>query len=84
MADDPSAMSAIDAAAKRFEDEDAKLYARVQRGDRVGATELVSSSVDEAADGVTGAIGTYIDRANRDRARPPTHASPAPRPAPRA
>ena len=58
MADDPSAMSAIDAAAKRFEDEDAKLYARVQRGDRVGATELVSSSVDEAADGVTGAIGT--------------------------
>ena len=68
MADDPSAMSAIDAAAKRFEDEDAKLYVRVQRGDRVGATQLVSSSVDEAADGVTGAIGTYVDRANRERA----------------
>ena len=32
---------------------DAKLYAAVKRGDRVGATELVSSYVDEAADGVT-------------------------------
>ena len=67
-ADDPSSMTAIDAAVKRFRDEDAKLYALVKRGDRVGATELVSGTVDEAADGVTTAIGTYIDRANRERA----------------
>ena len=67
-ADDPRSMTAIDAAVKRFEDEDAKLFALVKRGDGIGATDLVSSSVDEAADGVTAAIGTYIDRANRERA----------------
>ncbi|HEX6618794.1 MAG TPA: HAMP domain-containing methyl-accepting chemotaxis protein [Solirubrobacteraceae bacterium] len=67
-ADDPRSMTAIDAAVKRFVDQDAKLFTRVQRGDRVGATELVSSTVDEAADGVTTAIGAYIDRANRERA----------------
>jgi methyl-accepting chemotaxis protein len=66
-ADDPRSMTAIDAATKRFEDEDAKLYAVVKRGDRVGATGLVSSTVDEAADGVTAAIGAYIDRASRER-----------------
>jgi methyl-accepting chemotaxis protein len=66
-AGDPRSMAAIDAAFKRFEVEDAKLYATVKGGDRVGATELVSSSVDEAADGVTDAIGAYIERANRDR-----------------
>jgi len=67
-ADDPRSMIAIDAALKRFEDEDAKLFASVKRGDRVGATELVSSTVDEAADGVTNAIGAYIERTNRERA----------------
>ena len=67
-ADDPRSMTAIDAAAKRFEGEDAKLFALVKRGDRVGATELVSSTVDEAADGVTNAIGSYIDRATGERA----------------
>jgi hypothetical protein len=56
-ADDPRSMTAIDAAVKRFEDEDAKLFALVKRGDAIGATDLVSSSVDEAADGVTAAIG---------------------------
>ncbi len=66
-ADDPSSMTAIDAAVKRFTSEDAKLYALVRRGDRVGATGLVSGTVDEAADGVTTAIGAYIDRANRER-----------------
>ncbi|MGZ6674814.1 MAG: methyl-accepting chemotaxis protein, partial [Solirubrobacteraceae bacterium] len=66
-ADDPRSMTAIDAAVKRFEDEDAKLFALVTRGDALGATDLVSSSVDEAADGVTAAIGTYIDRANHER-----------------
>ena len=74
-ADDPDSMTAIDAAVKRFEGEDAKLYALVRRGDRVGATELVAGTVDEAADGVTAAIGAYIDRANRERARPTRFAS---------
>ena len=67
-ADDPRSMTAIDAAVKRFEEEDAKLFALVKRRDRVGATELVSSTADEAADGVTNAIGAYIDRADRERA----------------
>ncbi len=67
-ADDPRTIAAIDAAVKRFEDEDAKLFALVKRGDRVGATELVSSTVDEAADGVTAAIGAYTARAERERA----------------
>jgi methyl-accepting chemotaxis protein len=67
-ADDPRSITAIDAAVQRFEDEDAKLFALVKRGDRVGATELVSSTVDEAADGVTAAIGTYTARAQRERA----------------
>jgi methyl-accepting chemotaxis protein len=67
-ADDPRSMNVIDAALKRFEDEDAKLFASVERGDRVGATDLVSSTVDEAADGVTTAIGAYIERTNRERA----------------
>ena len=66
-ADDPRSMVAIDAAAKRFEAQDAKLYTLVRRGDRVGATGLVASTVDEAADGVTDAIGAYIDHANRER-----------------
>ena len=51
-ADDPRSMAAIDAAVKRFEGEDAKLFASVKRGDRVGAT---------------GAIGAYIERADRER-----------------
>jgi methyl-accepting chemotaxis protein len=67
-ADDPRSMTAIDAAVKRFESEDAKLFALVKRRDRVGATEFVSSTADEAADGVTNAIGAYIDRADRERA----------------
>ena len=53
---------------RRFEDQDAKLYARVKRGDRVGATELVSSSVDEAADGVT-ARHRHLHRPRQPRAR---------------
>jgi methyl-accepting chemotaxis protein len=67
IADDPASLATIDAAVKRFEDADARLFALVKRGDRVGATGLVSSSVDEAADGVTEAIGAYIDRASRER-----------------
>src|SRR3954452_1905877 len=67
-ADDPRSITAIDAAVKRFEDEDAKLFASVKRGDRAGATKLVSGTVDEAADGVTTAIGAYIERADRERA----------------
>jgi methyl-accepting chemotaxis protein len=67
-ADDPRSMTPIDAALERFEQEDAKLFARVKSGDRIGATELVSSTVDEAADGVTTAIGAYIERASRERA----------------
>jgi methyl-accepting chemotaxis protein len=66
-ADDASSMTPIDAAVKRFAGEDAKLYALVRRGDRAGATRLVAGTVDEAADGVTGAIGAYIDGANRER-----------------
>jgi methyl-accepting chemotaxis protein len=68
VADDPRSMTPIDAAVKRFEEEDAKLFASVKRGDRVGATKLVSGTVDEAADGVTTAIGAYIERADRERA----------------
>src|SRR5436853_258060 len=67
-ADDPRSMSVIDTAVKRFESEDAKLFATVKRGDRAGATELVSGTVDEAADGVTSAIGAYIERTNHERA----------------
>jgi methyl-accepting chemotaxis protein len=68
LADDPAEMSQIDAAVKKFKQEDAQLFAVVRRGDHLGATELVSSSVDKAADGVTEAIGRYIDQANRARA----------------
>src|SRR2546423_1748829 len=40
----------------------------VKRGLCFGATELVSGTVDKAADGVTTAIGAYIERADRERA----------------
>jgi methyl-accepting chemotaxis protein len=67
-ADEPSSMTAIDAAVKHFQDEDAKLFASVKSGDRTATAALVSGTVDEAADGVTSAIGAYIERANRERA----------------
>jgi methyl-accepting chemotaxis protein len=68
LADDPAEMAPIIAAVKSFKENDAELFATVRRGDRLGATELVSSSVNEAADGVTKALGAYIDQANRQRA----------------
>jgi methyl-accepting chemotaxis protein len=68
LADNRADMARIDAAVNTFKQRDAELYAMVRRGDRVGATGLVSSSVDEAADGVSKAIGGYVDEANRQRA----------------
>jgi len=49
LADNRADMARIDAAVNTFKQRDAELYAMVRRGDRVGATGLVSSSVDEAA-----------------------------------
>ncbi len=64
---DARATAGIDAAVTDFKQEDAALYAKVRSGDRVGATGLVSSTVDQAADRVTGAIEAYITRANVER-----------------
>jgi methyl-accepting chemotaxis protein len=64
-----SGLANIDAAYDTFKTMDSKLFAAVQRGDRRGATELVASSADDAADGVTSAIEGYIAVANADRAK---------------
>jgi methyl-accepting chemotaxis protein len=64
-----SGLANVDAAYDSFKTMDDKLFAAVQRGDRRGATELVASSADDAADGVTSAIEGYIAVANDDRAK---------------
>jgi methyl-accepting chemotaxis protein len=64
-----SGLANVDAAYESFKTMDRKLFAAVQRGDRRGATELVASYVDDAADGVTSAIEGYIAVANDDRAK---------------
>ena len=64
-----SGLANVDAAYDSFKTTDGKLFAAVQRGDRRGATELVASSADDAADGVTSAIEGYIAVANDDRAK---------------
>jgi methyl-accepting chemotaxis protein len=64
---DPSTTAGIDAAIKGFKDQDAALYKKVQSGDRLGAAQLVSSTVDDSADHVTEALQAYIDRANAER-----------------
>jgi methyl-accepting chemotaxis protein len=64
-----SGLANVDAAYASFKTMDAKLFAAVQRGDRRGATELVASDADDAADGVISAIEGYIAVANADRAK---------------
>jgi methyl-accepting chemotaxis protein len=64
-----SGLANVDAAYDSFKTMDRKLFAAVQRGDRRGATELVASYADDAADGVTSAIEGYIAVANADRAK---------------
>ena len=64
-----SGLANVDAAYDSFKTMDGKLFAAVQRGDRRGATELVASYADDAADGVTSAIEGYIAVANDDRAK---------------
>jgi methyl-accepting chemotaxis protein len=64
-----SGLANVDAAYDSFKTMDAKLFAAVQRGDRRGATQLVASYADDAADGVISAIEGYIAVANDDRAK---------------
>jgi methyl-accepting chemotaxis protein len=66
---DGTGLANVDAAYDSFKTMDRKLFAAVQRGDRRGATELVASNADDAADGVTSAIEGYIAVANADRAK---------------
>jgi hypothetical protein len=64
-----SGLANVDAAYDSFKTMDDKLFAAVQRGDRRGATKLVASYADDAADGVTSAIEGYIAVASDDRAK---------------
>ena len=62
-----SGLANVDAAYDSFKTMDDKLFAAVQRGDRRGATKLVASSADDAADGVTSAIASAAEDTARKR-----------------
>jgi methyl-accepting chemotaxis protein len=66
---DGSGLANVDAAYESFKTMDRKLFAAVRRGDRRGATALVASYADDAADGVTSAIEGYTAVADADRAK---------------